>query len=74
MGPLDIQDIKGETDAEAEHGTGSLPDQLVNPEEYEPPVLTTEEHRAARLTDTISDPRKLTPVYTYGSLQLCKCS
>ena len=33
-GPLDIQDIKGETDAEAEHGTGSLPDRLINPEEY----------------------------------------
>ena len=73
-GPLDIQDIKGETDVEAEHGTGSLPDRLINPKEYEPAVLTKKEHRAAELTDTISDPRKLTPVFTYGSLQLCKCS
>ena len=35
-GPLDIQDIKGETDAEAVHDTGSLPDRLINPDEYEP--------------------------------------
>ena len=44
-GPLDIQDIKGKNDAEAEHDTGSLPDWLINPGEYEPVVLTTE-HRA----------------------------
>ena len=67
-GPLDIQDIKGETDVEAEHGTGSQPDRLINPKEYEPAVLTTKEHRAAELTDTISDPRKLTPVFTYTVL------
>ena len=66
-GSMDMQDIKGETDAEAEHDTGSLPDWLINPKEYEPVVLTTEEHRAAQPTDSINDPRKLTPVYTYGS-------
>ena len=73
-GPLDIQDIKGETDAEAEHDTGSLPDWLINPDVYEPVAVTTEEHRAAWPTDSFNDPRKLTPVYTYSSLQLCKCS
>ena len=73
-GPLDIQDIKGETDAEAEHDTGSLPDRLINPDVYEPVVPTTEVHRAAQHTDSINGPRKLTPVYTYSSLQLCKCS
>ena len=51
-GPLDIQDIKGKTDDEAEHDTGSLPDQLITPDEYEPVVLTTEEHRAAEPTDS----------------------
>ena len=66
-GPLDIQGIKGKTDAEGEHDTGSLPDWLINPEEYEPVVLTTEEHRAAEPTVSINSPRKLTPVYTYGS-------
>ena len=45
-GALDIQDIKGETDAEPEYGTASLPDWLINPGEYEPVVLTAE-HRAA---------------------------
>ena len=44
-GPRDIQGIKGKTGAEAEHDTGSLPDWLINPDEYEPVVLTTE-HRA----------------------------
>ena len=43
--PRDIQGIKGKTGAEAEHDTGSLPDWLINPDEYEPVVLTTE-HRA----------------------------
>ena len=42
--PRDIQGIKGKTGAEAEHDTGSLPDWLINPDEYEPVVLTTE-HR-----------------------------
>ena len=71
-GALDIQDIKGETDVEAEYGTDSLPDRLINPGEYEySPQKNTQ---LLWFTDTIHDPRKLTPVYTYGSLQLCKCS
>ena len=59
---------EAETDVEAD---GSLPDRLINPEEYEPVVLTTE-HRAAQHTENkepVNDnPRKLTPVYTYGSI------
>ena len=66
-GPLDIQNIKGETDVEAEHDTGSLPDRPINPDVYEPVVLTTEEYTPAEPTDSIHDPRKLTLVYTYGS-------
>ena len=53
-GPLDIQDIKGDTDAEAEHDTGSLPDRLINPDVYEPVVLITEEHTATQPTDSIN--------------------
>ena len=34
-----------------ECSTGSLPDQLINPEEYEPVLPTTEEHTAAEPTD-----------------------
>ena len=45
------------TDAEAESDTDSLPDQLINPERYEQALPTTEQ-----------DPRRLTPVYTYGSI------
>ena len=70
-GPLDIQGIKGETDVEAEHDTGLMPDRLISPDVYEPVVLTTDEHRVAPPTDSINGPRKLTPVYT-ASLQLCK--
>ena len=58
---------KSETDAEAEYDTGSLPDSLINPDVYELVILTTEEYTAAEPTDSINDPRKLTPVYTYGS-------
>ena len=55
---------------EAESDIGSLPDWLINPEEYEP-VLTTEgKHTAAETTgstEPANDPRKLIPVHTYGS-------
>ena len=57
-------------DVEAESDTGSLPDRLINPEEYEPLVPTTEEHTAAELTEepVNEGTRRLTPVYTYGSI------
>ena len=44
-GPLDIQDIKGETDAEAEHDTGLLPDWLITQmsmNQWYPPQKYTE--------------------------------
>ena len=57
-----------EGDVEAESDTGSLPDRLINPEEYEP-VLPTTEHTDAESTESEEpDPRWLTPVYTYGSI------
>ena len=56
---------------EAESDTGSLPDQLINPEEYEPVLTTAGKHTAAERTESAepaNDPaRKLIPVYTYGS-------
>ena len=59
-------------DVEVESDTGSLPDRLINPGEYEPVLPTTEEHRAAELTEdkepVNEDWRRLTPVYTYGSI------
>ena len=57
-------------DVEAESDTGSLPDRLINPEEYEPLVPTTEEHTAAELTEepVNEGTRRLTPVYTYDSI------
>ena len=59
---------------EAESDTGFLPDRLINPGEYEPVLPTTEEHTAAELTETKSqsmheEPRRLMPLYTYGSIK-----
>ena len=58
---------QAEADVETESDTNSLPDRLVNPGEYGPVLPTTEE----RTTDepVNEDPRKLTPVYTYGSIK-----
>ena len=61
-----------ETDEEAELHTGSLPDRLINPEEYAPVLSITEEHRTAESTENKElvnkKPRILTPLYTYGSI------
>ena len=61
---------EAEADMEAESDTGSLPDRLINPGEYEPLLPTTEEYTAAehKLQTANKDPRRLTPVYTYGSI------
>ena len=63
---------EAEADVEAESDTGSLPDWLINPGEYEPLLPTTEEHTAAELMEdkepVNEEPRRLTPVYTYGSI------
>ena len=59
-------------DVEAESDTGSLPDRLINPGEYGPVLPTTEEQTAAELTEDKEqlneEPRRLIPVYTYGSI------
>ena len=51
--------------------TGCLPDWLINPGDYEPVLPTTEECTAAELTEDKeldNEPRGLTLVYTYGSI------
>ena len=62
---------EAEADVETTLDTDSLPDRLVNPGEYGPLLPTTEEHTAAEIEeneDAVHDnPRRLTPVYTYGS-------
>ena len=63
---------EAEADVEAKSDTGSLPDRLINPDEYEPLLPTTDEHTAAELMEdkqpVNGEPRRLTPVYTYGSI------
>ena len=60
------EDVEGDSD------TGSLPDRLINPGEYEPVIPTTDEHSTAEPTEdkepVDEEPRRLTPVYTYGSI------
>ena len=55
---------------ESESDTGSLPDRLINPEEYEPVLSVEGKCTAAETTESTEpdkDPRNLIPVYTYGS-------
>ena len=61
-----------EEDVEAESDHDSLPDRLINPGGYEPVLPITEDHTAAEPTEN-KEPvneelRRLTPVYTYGSI------
>ena len=62
----EVEDVQTESD------TGYLPDHLINPGEYGPVLPTTEEHTTAELTEdkepVNEEPRKLIPVYTYGSI------
>ena len=61
-----------ETNLEAESDTSALPDRLINPEEYEPVLPSTEECTAAESTDgqesVTEGSRMLTPVYTYSAI------
>ena len=61
-----------DADMESESDTDSLPDRLVNPQEYEPVLPAVGEHTAAEFTESNEpaneDQRKLSPVYTYGSI------
>ena len=58
--------------AAAESNTGTLQDWLINPGKYEVLLPTTEEHTTAepnKNREAVSeDPRRLTPMYIYGSI------
>ena len=57
---------------EAESDTGSMPDRLINPEEYEPVLTSAGKYTATETTEStepVNDPRKLIPVYNYGSFK-----
>ena len=57
---------------ESESDTDSLPDRVINPNEYEQISHTGREHRVAEPTESQEvvneEPRRLTPVYTYGTI------
>jgi len=63
---------QAEAEVESEYGTDSLPDRLINPKDYNPLSHTVQEHRVAEPTESQEvvneEPRRLIPVYTYGSV------
>jgi len=56
---------RAEAEVESESDTDSLPDRLINPNEYERLSFTAQEHRVAEPIEAV---RRLIPVYTYGSI------
>ena len=62
-----VSQAKSDTFADSDYSF--LPDRLINPGEYEPLLPTTAKHAAVECTKQVSkEQRKLTPVYTYGSI------
>jgi len=63
---------RAEAAVESESDTDSLPDRVINPNEYEPLSHSEQEHRVTEPTErneaVDEEPRRLTPVYTYGSI------
>ena len=57
-----------EADVEAESDTGSLPDRLINPREYEPVLLTTEDRAVEPIISKDLVNNNMNPVYTYGTI------
>ena len=68
-----VTEHTNQAEADVESESDSLPDQLINPGPYGPVLPTTEEHTTAELTvnqEPINkDPRRLPPIYTYGSIK-----
>ena len=63
-----VQNPQG-AESELRSPTGSLPDRLINPEEYKPPFHTPREHTTAEPTEGANEgQRMLTPVFTYGPI------
>ena len=57
-------------ESELRSPTDSLPDRLINPEEYEQPSHTPQQHVTAEPTEETDEQQRrlITPVYTYGSI------
>ena len=53
---------------EVEYDIDTLPDRLINPVEYEPPLSNAQDHAMKELTELVNDAQKITPMYTYGSI------
>jgi len=61
--------VQAETEVESESDTDSLPDRLINPNEYERLSSTAQEHRVAEPIEAVNEEqRSLIPVNTYGSI------
>jgi len=73
---LKIHISQADAEVESESDTDSLPDRVINPNEYEPLSHTEQEHRVTEPTESNEavdeEPRRLIPVYTYGS-NICNC-
>ena len=59
-----------EAEPELRSPTDSLPDRLINPEEYQQPFHTPQRHASAELTEGANEMQRrlITPVYTYSSV------
>ena len=55
---LPVPTYQAEAAVETDSDTSSLPDQLINTEEYEPMVPTAEEHSTAELTEDLGQSMK----------------
>ena len=55
-------------EAEVEPVDGTLPDRLINPGDYEPPLHTTNANAEPAEELVNKAQKRLTPVYTYGSI------
>ena len=65
--------FQSKADREAEFNNDSLPDRMINPEVYEPMLPAAKEHSVADQptgdeTSANEETKRLTPVYTYGSI------
>ena len=61
---------QNEAKAELRSPTDSLPDRLLNPDDYEPPLYTPQQHATAEPTERANEAQRrlITPMYTYGSI------
>ena len=61
---------QNEAKAELRSPTDSLPDRLLNPDDYEPSLYIPQQHATAEPTEGANEAQRrlITPVYTYGSI------